>query len=157
MNFTLSAGSLRRFLPLSELTPRNWIDGSLKNISRLKNFSNQFRRPNQEGTPVRDDYEPYAQLYVPENWENREEFIAELKPPIGFEHVSQYRDDELDATTSVFKYLRDESYVGPDGRFDASGFIEAFREATKTLVAMEKEVDQSLSGRAESHASWVNL
>jgi hypothetical protein len=44
----------------------------------------------------------------------------------------------------VFKYVRYESYVGPDGRFDATAFIEAFREATKTLVAMEKEVDQIL-------------
>jgi hypothetical protein len=27
--------------------------------------------------------------------------------------------------------------VGPDSRFDTAGFIEAFREATKALVALE--------------------
>jgi len=48
----------------------------------------------------------------------------------------------LAETTSVFKYVRYESFVGPDGRFDAPGFIEAFREATKALVAMEQQVDQ---------------
>ena len=47
-------------------------------------------------------------------------------------------------STSVFKWLKYESYLEPDGRFDAAGFIEAFREATKSLVAMEKEIDQIL-------------
>ena len=94
--------------------------------------------------PVQDDDEPYAELYVPKDWEKRQQFIAELKPPPGFEHVSQYSDGELAETTSVFKYVRYESYIGPDGRFDATGFVEGFRAATKSLVAMEKEIDQIL-------------
>ncbi len=98
------------------------------------------------GWPVLNDDEdaPYAELYVPEHWEQRRQFIAELKTPPGFEHVNQYPDGELEDTTSVFKYVRYENYVAPDGRFDGLGFIEAFREATKTLVAMEMEVDQIL-------------
>ena len=94
--------------------------------------------------PVQDDDEPYAELYVPENWQKRQQFIAELKPPPGFEHVSQYGDGELAETTSIFKYVRYESYIRPDGRFDATGFVEGFRAATKSLVAMEKEIDQIL-------------
>lgn len=81
---------------------------------------------------------------MPADWEKRQRFIAELKPPAGFEHVSQYSDSELAETTPVFKYVRYESYVGPDGRFDATGFVEAFREATRSLVAMEKEIDEIL-------------
>ena len=94
--------------------------------------------------PVQDDDEPYGELFVPENWEKRQRFIGDLKPPSGFENVSQYSDGELDATSCVFKYVRYESYAGSDGRFDATSLIEAFREATKTLVAMEKDVDQIL-------------
>jgi hypothetical protein len=94
--------------------------------------------------PVRDDYGPYAELYVPENWSKRHEFIAKLKPPPGFELASQYPDDEIDETTPVWKYVRYESHVGPDG-FDATGFIAAFREATKALVALEKDIDQILA------------
>lgn len=94
--------------------------------------------------PVRAADEPFVNLYVPENWERRQQFIAKLKAPPGFEHVSQHPEDELVDTTSVFKDIRYESYVGPDSRFDAAGFIEAFREATKALVDLEKHIDQIL-------------
>jgi hypothetical protein len=94
--------------------------------------------------PVRAADEPFVNLYVPENWEMRQQFITKLKAPPGFEHVSQHPEDELVDTTSVFKFIRYESYVGPDSRFDATGFIEAFREATKALVALEKDIDQIL-------------
>jgi hypothetical protein len=79
-----------------------------------------------------------------QNWEKRQQFIAELKPPPGFEHVSQYSDGELAETTAVFKYVRYESYIGRDGRFDATGFVEGFRAAARSLAAMEKEIDQIL-------------
>ena len=78
---------------------------------------------------------------MPANWKKRSQFIAKLKAPPGFEHVSQYSEGELTDETSVFKYLPYTSYVGADGLFDSAGFIEAFREATKTLVAMEKVID----------------
>jgi hypothetical protein len=78
---------------------------------------------------------------VPGNWKKRSEFIAKLKAPTGFEHVSQYPEGELTEATSVFKYVPYKSYVGAKGLFDATGFIDAFREATKALVAMEKSID----------------
>jgi hypothetical protein len=94
--------------------------------------------------PVQDEDEPFVGVCVPEKWRKRQQFITKLKPPPGFEHVSQYDDGELTETTSVFKYVKYESYVGPDSRFDVAGFIEAFREATKALVALEKHIDQIL-------------
>jgi hypothetical protein len=92
--------------------------------------------------PVGDDNEPNVNLYVPPNWGKRQQFIDKLKPPPEFEHVNRYYD-ELAETNSIFKYVRYEEYMGPDG-FDASGFIEAFRKATKALVALEKDIDQIL-------------
>jgi len=92
--------------------------------------------------PVGDDDEPCVNLYVPPNWEKQQQFIAELKPPPpGFEHVSQYADGEMADESSVWKYVRYTSHLGADGLFDSTGFIEAFREATRTLVAMEKVID----------------
>jgi hypothetical protein len=94
--------------------------------------------------PVRADDDPYVNLYVPENWEKRNQFIAKVKAPQGFQHVSQHSEGEHLDTTSIFKYLPYESYVGPDGRLDADGFIDGFREATKALVALDKDIDQIL-------------
>ncbi len=94
--------------------------------------------------PVQDDEEPYVELYVPKDWEKRQRFIGKLKPPPEFEHASQYSRGELDESTSVFKYIRYENHLGPDGEFNAVSFIEAFREATKAVVAMEREVDRIL-------------
>ncbi|MCX6625675.1 MAG: hypothetical protein NTY38_32360 [Acidobacteria bacterium] len=73
------------------------------------------------------------------------QFIGKLKPPEGFDHVGQHPDGALEARITVFKDVRYESFVGPDGRFDVTGFIAGFREATKALVAVEKEVDQILA------------
>jgi hypothetical protein len=50
----------------------------------------------------------------------------------------------LSDESSVWRYVPYTSYVGSDSRFDATGFIEAIREATRALVAIEKEVDQIL-------------
>ena len=94
--------------------------------------------------PVQSDDEPCVNLYVPANWKKRVQFIAKLKAPPGFQHVSQYRDGELTDETSVFKYLPYPDYVGAEGRFDSAGFIDAFREATKALVAMERDIDAIL-------------
>jgi hypothetical protein len=92
------------------------------------------------GRPVQDDCEPYVNLYVPPNWMKRSQFIAGLKAPPGLEHVRQYTEGELSEESSVWKYVPYPSYVAA-GLFDATGFIDAFREATKTLVAMEKDID----------------
>jgi hypothetical protein len=91
--------------------------------------------------PVPFYEEPSVGLYVPANWKKRSQFIAKLKAPPGFEHVSQYPDGELSEDTSVFKYIPYASFVGAEGLFDSTGFIDAFREAAKTLVAMEKFID----------------
>jgi len=61
----------------------------------------------------------------------------------GFEHVSRYPDGEMAEESSVWKYVKYESHVGATG-FDPSGFIDAFRDATRTLVAMEKGIDKIL-------------
>jgi hypothetical protein len=87
-----------------------------------------------------DVCEPYVNLYVPPNWKKRPLFIAKLKAPAGFQHVSQSPGDES-AEDSVFKYLPYTSYVGAEGLFDSTSFIDAFREAAKALVDMEKEID----------------
>ena len=99
--------------------------------------------------PVQDDNEPYVNLYVPPKWKKRQLFADKLrsKTPPGFEHVSQY-PDELSEETSVFKNLPYVSYVGAEGLFDSTGFIDAFREATRSLVAMEKVIDGILEGLA---------
>jgi hypothetical protein len=81
---------------------------------------------------------------VPPSWKKRLQFTAKLKAPPGFQHVSQ-SPEESQEETSIFKYLPYTSYVGAEGLFDSTGFINAFREATKTLVAMEKVIDGILA------------
>lgn len=100
--------------------------------------------------PVQDDDEPYVNLYVPPNWKKRAQFTGKLKAPPGFEHVSQSPDGKYAEETSVFKYLPYTSYIGAGDLFDCAGFVDAFREATKTLVAMEGIVDGVLGRLAES-------
>lgn len=97
--------------------------------------------------PVQDD-EPFVNLYVPANWKKRSQFIAKLKAPSGFQHVSQSPDDEFGEEDSVFKYLPYTSYLGAEGVFDSGGLIEAFREAAKTLVDHEKAIDTVLGHMA---------
>ena len=100
--------------------------------------------------PVQDPGkdEPYVGLYVPENWKKRAQFIDKLKVPPGFEHVNQSPDGELAQGTPIFKYVRYTSYIGAEGLFDSIGFLAAFREATKALVDMEKDIDEILDGLA---------
>lgn len=62
----------------------------------------------------------------------------------GFEHVNQYPDGELADETSSFKDVPYTSYVGAEGMFDSAAFLDAFREAAKTLVTMEKVIDRIL-------------
>ena len=93
--------------------------------------------------PVGDDNEPYVNLHVPPKWRKRSKFIGKLKAPTGFQHVKD-SDIKLTDETSVFMDVPYQNYVGADGLFDSTGFIEAFRAATKSLVAMEKEIDQIL-------------
>jgi hypothetical protein len=97
--------------------------------------------------PVQDDCESYVNLYVPPKWKKRSEFRGKLKAPIGFQHVKD-SDVELADETSVFKDVPYESYVGADGLFDFAAFIDAFQEATKAIVNMEKSIDKILEGMA---------
>jgi hypothetical protein len=98
--------------------------------------------------PVQDVCEPYVNLYVPANWKKRSQFIAKVKAPAGFEHARQYSEGELADGTSVFKYVPYKSCVGAKGQFDSLGFIDAFRDATRTLVDMEKSIDKVLKDMA---------
>jgi hypothetical protein len=95
--------------------------------------------------PVRNslDWESDVNLYVPPKWKKRQEFIARLKAPKGFEHVNQHTDDDLAEETCAWKDLKYESHVLAEG-FDSSSFVGAFRDATRTLVAMEKGIDRIL-------------
>ena len=90
--------------------------------------------------PVQDDAEPYVNLYVPPNWKKRSQFTAKLKAPPGFQHINQ-SPDEFAEETGVFKYVPYTGYLGTDGVFDSSGFIDGFREAARALVAMENVID----------------
>lgn len=85
---------------------------------------------------------------MPPNWERRLQFIAKLKAPPGFQHASQYSEGELTEEASVWKDMPYMSYVRAAGLFDSTGFIDAFREATRSLVAMEKVIDGILEGLA---------
>jgi len=91
--------------------------------------------------PLDDDYEPFVNLYVPLKWKKRSQFIAKLKAPSGFQHVSQFSDGEQDERNTITRYIPYTSYIGAEGLFDTTGFIGAFGEATKALVAMEKDID----------------
>jgi hypothetical protein len=97
--------------------------------------------------PVQDE-EPFVNLYVPADWKKRLQFLAKLKPPEGFEHFNQYSEGELEKTVSIIKFLPYTNYVGADGSFDSTGFLDAFREAAKTLVAMEKVIEVILESIA---------
>jgi hypothetical protein len=83
-------------------------------------------------------------LFVPPHWKKRQEFIAKLKAPPGFEHVSQYAPDELSDSYSVFRTIRYESYLTSGDLFDSTAFINAFRKATKALVSRESVIDAIL-------------
>ena len=87
-----------------------------------------------------DDWEPYVELYVPPTWKKRFQFIAKLKTPAGFEHVSQY-EGEVSKDSSVWKNVPYAICAGAEG---LTAFSDAFREATKSLVAMDKSIDKIL-------------
>jgi hypothetical protein len=82
-------------------------------------------------------------LFVPPNWKKREQFIAKLKAPPGFEHVSQHAPDEL-LDYSVFRAIRYGSYLTSGDLFDSTAFSNAFRKATKALVSRESVIDAIL-------------
>jgi hypothetical protein len=102
--------------------------------------------------PDHSDYPPYVELWVPDAWKEREKFIAEtklIKPP-DFEHVSDHLE-EVVTTSSIWKYIPYETCItGPESRFDGNLFIDSFRNATKALVNLEKDIDRILAGLVES-------
>lgn len=89
------------------------------------------------------DYDSYVNLYVPAQWKRRKEFIAQLKPPRGFERVDKYSDGEWTEETSVFKCVRYEDHVS-SGVFDGGAFIKAIQEAAASLVQIEGDIDRIL-------------
>jgi len=142
---------LQRDLSHSILRPAGWEDlraakGYLRSSPEHKRKwrvvrGNAIAIEIYPARPVQDVWESsYVNLYVPPNWKKRSQFAAKLKAPPGFEHVSQHPDEMADEV-SVWKDWSYTSYVGAKGVFDSAGFIEAFREATKALVAMEKVID----------------
>jgi hypothetical protein len=48
--------------------------------------------------PVRNAYDSYVNLYVPPKWKKRQQFIAKLKAPAGFQHVSQSHEELVEET-----------------------------------------------------------
>ena len=97
--------------------------------------------------PVQDE-EPYVNLYVPTDWEKRGQFIDKLKAPPGFEHFRDCSVGEVTEDKSIFKNVPYIDYIGAEGIFDSIGFLAAFREATKALVDMEKDIDEILDDLA---------
>jgi len=141
---------LQQDLSRSVLGPAGWEDLYVDGVSLYSSPSKSAWRVVKGDViaiqiypawPVQEDEEPSVNLYVPADWKKRQVFIDELKPPPGFQHVSQSPDAESAEEDPIFKYVPYTSYVGAEGRFDFTGFIDAFREATKTLVGMEKVID----------------
>ena len=91
-----------------------------------------------------DDEEPFVDLYIPEDWKKRPQFLAKLKAPQGFDHFNQYSEGELEKSVSVIKFLPYTNYLGADGSFDCAGFLDGFRQAAKTLVGMEQGIEAIL-------------
>ena len=141
---------LQQDLSRSVLRPAGWEDLYVDGVSLYSSPSKSAWRVVKGDViaiqiypagPVQKDEEPSVNLYVPTKWKKRQAFIDKLKAPPGFQHVSEYADGELTEDTAVFKYVPYTSYVGAEGLFDCTGFIDAFREAAKTLVGMEKVID----------------
>jgi hypothetical protein len=96
--------------------------------------------------PVYDDSDTDTNidLYVPEEWEQRQEFLDSLTAPLGFKHVRDCDESELVDNTSMIKFLSYEDFADASGHFDADHFIDALRDAAKTLVGWQSEIDKCL-------------
>jgi hypothetical protein len=93
-------------------------------------------------------HESYVELWIPEAWKKREEFRKKIRPlmPRGFEHFNDSPAGELTPTTSIFKYIPYEHFLGSDGVLDGASFLDAFRDATAALVHLENDIDGILVG-----------
>jgi hypothetical protein len=97
--------------------------------------------------PVYDDSDTDTNidLYVPEGWEQRQEFLDSLTAPPGFTHVRDCDESvEVDDTTSMIKFLSYEDFADAGGPFNVEHFIDALRDDTKTLVGWQGEIDKCL-------------
>ena len=113
---------LRQELSQSVLRPAGWTDlnaqkGVLYSGPKVSDGEGRTKLQVSEGaairlavevlSPVDMDNEPYVKLWIPDPWEERDRFIAEIKrfKPHDFEHVSDHPTVEWETTTSIFKYI----------------------------------------------------
>ena len=153
---------LRQELSQSVLRPAGWTDltaekGVLYSGPKVSDGEGRTKWQVSEGaaiklavevpSPADQDYEPYVELWIPDPWDKRDRFIAEIErfKPHDFVHVS---DDPIGAnttTTSIFKYIPYAGCIEPDGEFNGARFIDSFREAATALVKLEAEIDGILA------------
>lgn len=94
--------------------------------------------------PVYDDADPNISLYVPEEWTQRQEFLDSLTAPPPFRLVRDCEESEVDDSTSMIKFLSYEEFADAGGLFNVDHFIDALRDAAKTLVGWQREIDKCL-------------
>ena len=144
------------------LGPAGWTDlnaekGVLYSGPKVSNGEGRTKWQVSEGaaimlavevpSPVDGNCEPYVELWIPDLWEKRDRFIAEIErfKPHDFEHVSDHPTGEFAATSSIWKYIPYAACIEPDGEFDGTLFIDSFREAMAALVKLEAEIDGILA------------
>jgi hypothetical protein len=105
--------------------------------------------------PVYDPADTFIDLYVPEEeeWKQRQEFLDSLTAPLGFKHVRDCDGSELVDNTSMIKFLSYEDFADASGHFDADHFIDALRDAAKTLVGWHGEIDKCLERISGKHTA----
>ena len=94
--------------------------------------------------PVYNDGKTNIDLYVPEEWKQRQQFLDSLTPPPDFTHVSDCEAAEVDDNTAIIKFLPYEDFTDAGGSFDTEHFIDALRDATITLIGWKGEIDKCL-------------
>jgi hypothetical protein len=95
-------------------------------------------------SPVYEDMDTNINLYVPEEWEQRQQFLVSLPPLSDFTHVRDCDESEVDDNTSMIKFLPYEDFADAGGHFNLDHFIDALRDAAKTLVDWQGEIDKCL-------------
>jgi len=94
--------------------------------------------------PVYDEADTNIDLYVPEKWKRRQDFLDLLTVPPDFTHVRDCDESDVDDNTGMIKFLPYEDFADAGGHFDLEHFIDALRDAAKTLVGWQGEIDKCL-------------
>jgi hypothetical protein len=94
--------------------------------------------------PVYDEADTNIDLYVPEKWKRRQDFLDLLTVPPDFTHVRDCDESDVDDNTGMIKFLPYEDFADAGGHFDLEHFIDALRDAAKTLVGWQGEIEKCL-------------